>query len=351
MTLSAAVYFRGWNMARLVGGVYNNRRFLLDVSFLALLVVILRAVGMGTRLSLLRWVKPTKKWQQALVAGLLFVVVFGVAGTLLTTLAQMHPQRVSCTVTPAAVGVPFDPLTIPAGDVTLSGWHLRATSPKRPVVVVTHGIGSNKQNFLPLGKMVQGLDLDVVLFDFRAHGDSGGHFSTLGLREADDLKAVCAWLKTHHPDRPLYAMGHSMGGAAVIRAAAEAGLFDKIVLDSTFASAENVGRQVMSRFFVPDHAQTAWWHGMRLWGWLLVGVDIGDVRSEDLMGRVTHCPILIIHGTDDSTVAIADARRLHARSTGHATLWEVPGGGHLGNFGHPEYIPRLKRFLTGEPKE
>jgi alpha/beta superfamily hydrolase len=45
------------------------------------------------------------------------------------------------------------------------------------------------------------MDLDVALFDFRAHGDSAGHFSTLGLREADDLKAVCARLKTHHPNR------------------------------------------------------------------------------------------------------------------------------------------------------
>jgi len=76
----------------------------------------------------------------------------------------------------------------------LAGWDIPAVAPDRPTVLFTHGVGTNRQNFLPLARLVHDLGFGVFLFDFRAHGDSDGLVSTPGLREADDLAAAARLL-------------------------------------------------------------------------------------------------------------------------------------------------------------
>ncbi len=62
----------------------------------------------------------------------------------------------------------------------------------------------------------------TLRFNFRGVGQSGGTFDDGG-GELDDLRAVAAWAKTHHPDKVLWLAGFSFGAWISLRAADELG--------------------------------------------------------------------------------------------------------------------------------
>ncbi len=129
----------------------------------------------------------------------------------------------------------------------LHGWWIPAAAPTSRSVVVCHGIGTNSGNFLSGAPFLHRAGFNVLFFDFRGHGDSGGHTTSFGFYEANDVHAACKYLQQQGQSKiALY--GFSMGGAAVSLA------FDKrfswdtafdsnvraVVLDSTFAAFEPV---------------------------------------------------------------------------------------------------------------
>jgi hypothetical protein len=68
--------------------------------------------------------------------------------------------------------------------INLAGWKCRASGYRRGTLVYLHGAADNRessvatiQRFVPLG-------LDVVAYDSRAHGDSGGDVCTYGFFES-----------------------------------------------------------------------------------------------------------------------------------------------------------------------
>ncbi len=184
-----------------------------------------------------------------------------------------------------------------------------------------------------------------VLVDLPGHGESDGFGSTFGFREARAVRLAHDWLKAKAPDRPVHALGYSMGGAAVIRAAARGGIFEKVVVDSTFGSLERVARQ--TRLFVFGPAEGVAWQAMRLWGLLLTGHDLAAETSEQLVARL-HRPLLIVHGTRDRTVPFAESDGLLSAAGPFGQRLVVEGADHLETIGHPAYSDTLGAFLLGE---
>jgi pimeloyl-ACP methyl ester carboxylesterase len=339
--LAGLLLTRGRYLAHLLGGAYPLSAAALDVAGLLALVVLLRFFDLATQRGF-AWAWPTRPRVREFVR---FGLVFALVGPFFVTLAQMHPQRIANTTTPATLGFDFTAVTFTTTDgVPLQAWFLPAPA-GRPVILLTHGIGGNRQNFLPIAQMVQEFGYAVLLLDFRAHGDSDGLISTLGAREADDVRAAVAWLRTHEPHRPIYGLGYSMGGAALVRAEQGERLFAKLVLDCTYARAEHVGRQAMQQFWLPEPVIVGWWWQTCAWGWLLGGVALDDLRPEADLARHPDRPTLIIHGLADRTTPPSDAERLHAVTGGRAQLWLVPNAGHLGSANHPAYPERLRQFL------
>jgi pimeloyl-ACP methyl ester carboxylesterase len=91
-------------------------------------------------------------------------------------------------------------------------------------MVVLHCEGYSKASwpFLGAGERLAKMGYDVVLPDLRAHGQSGGKYTTWGVKESDDVKAVVGTLldaKIIH--EPIYAVGMGLGAATAIQYAAK----------------------------------------------------------------------------------------------------------------------------------
>ena len=67
------------------------------------------------------------------------------------------------------------------------------------------------------------LAANVLLFDFRGHGDSDGHTISLGRHERLDVLAAVHYLRAQRAEqaRTVMGLGISMGASALTHAAAE----------------------------------------------------------------------------------------------------------------------------------
>ncbi len=152
--------------------------------------------------------------------------------------------------------------------------------------------------------------LGLVAFAYRGSSGSSGRPSEEALtRDARDIAAAAASL-AGGPDGPLVLYGESLGCALAVKAAT-AGIGDAVILQSPFASIRDLARAQY-----PDedvaHLFTQTW----------------DTRSAI---RDMKQPLLILHGTADRLVPIAQGEELLARAgSSRKTLHALAGQGHSG---------------------
>lgn len=93
-----------------------------------------------------------------------------------------QPQTAGATPTAAAaLAGPRHDVSIPAGGAELSAWHFPAATDElagpagRPVAVMAHGLAGTKDSGLePYARGLAAAGLDVLAFDYRGFGTSGG---------------------------------------------------------------------------------------------------------------------------------------------------------------------------------
>ena len=91
--------------------------------------------------------------------------------------------------------------------------------PADTIVVLVHGFAASKDHsdVVALAGRLRDRGIDVISYDARGHGDSGGS-CTLGDLERHDVAAAVAWARERSSRVVL--VGASMGGIAVLRHAA-----------------------------------------------------------------------------------------------------------------------------------
>ncbi len=104
-----------------------------------------------------------------------------------------------------------------AGGTGLLARWWRPAEPPRGVVLIVHGLGEHAGRYAPHAAALVARGYAVYSFDLRGHGRSPGprayvdRFATY----LADLDAMLAAVRAREPDRPLFLLGHSMGGTIV----------------------------------------------------------------------------------------------------------------------------------------
>ncbi len=218
---------------------------------------------------------------------------------------------------------PHTPFRVVTRDgVELRGVHLRTGF--ETLLVYCHGFLSGK-NYWHSRRWVQMLaaDMDVIAFDFRGHGESGGA-TTFGEREILDLDAVIEYARRFEYSR-IVVMGSSMGGAVAIRYAAECKHAYAVITMGAFAhgrfSVWALGG--LGLLYVPFSREV-----MRR----AYGTRIERVRPpyapRDYVGGISPRPLLILHGALDPLIPLSHARTLYAEAREPKRLYIIPRGGH-----------------------
>jgi acylglycerol lipase len=94
-------------------------------------------------------------------------------------------------------------------------WH--PDGPPRAVVVIHHGLKSHSEHYGAFARRIVALGYAVYAYDMRGHGRSEGRRASLDDFEdlIEDLSIFLARVRAREPQRPVFLMGHSVGGAVV----------------------------------------------------------------------------------------------------------------------------------------
>ncbi len=241
---------------------------------------------------------------------------------------MVSPPRAKGSWTPKDLGHDYEDVEVLTPDgVRLRGWFIDKGSDK--TVLAIHGYTSSKWDetyMKPVIDILARNGYNVAAFDLRAHGESGGDRTTLGKREAADMKAVIEWLKREKPGkaRKVGAIGYSMGGAVTIMLASEPGLLDAAVADSPYIDIMRSGKRWVRRVKGVLGAL------LRLAYPLIVRFTSSKagIRPEELnMMRYAdrvRAPMLLIAGERDDLVTVDEVRKFYEaarRTNPNIELW------------------------------
>lgn len=213
-----------------------------------------------------------------------------------------------CAAAPEAAGGDL----VTADGISLAGWYIPAASgagPEAPTIVLAHGHGVNKSDLLGRAELLHP-EYNLVMVDFRGHGQSEDAQSTIGLLERNDLRAVVDWLEETKRPSAIGLLGVSMGGAA---AASEARGDDRVtalVLESTHATLANALEARLERQGYPLALPGAW--AIMLGGLVRTGQDMSAADPVQAVADYGERPLLLVTGGRDDTIGGGDADALLA---------------------------------------
>ena len=264
----------------------------------------------------------------------------------------VHPKRRHANSTPANLGIDHweDVSFITKDGLTLRAWFV----PPKPTangatVICAHGTGANRGALLPHAALLHQADYGVLLFDFRHHGASDGTVSSLGIHEIHDLRASFDYLRSRpdvNPDR-IALIGHSMGGATIIRAAARCLNVQALVVISAVSSlSQNLTDGVRYVTKLPAFPLAPLI--VKICEWKVQG-RISDMTPINDLEHLGNTPLLLVYGDQDKFVPLENGRRLRRARRHDTTLAVVRGAGHrsiLSKRFLPSYQTKLMAFLA-----
>ncbi|HEX5963938.1 MAG TPA: alpha/beta hydrolase [Gemmatimonadales bacterium] len=239
------------------------------------------------------------------------------------------------TLTPAPPGLDLrtQRVEIPTEDkVTLVGWVMPARADSSGFwLLICHGNAGNLSEFdRPLHYAgLRQLGLNLLAFDYRGYGESGGVATEQGLyRDAD---AAYRYLRQHYgvPADRIVAFGHSLGSAVAIDLVSRSAVAG-LIIEGAFTSAVNRGQELYP--YIP----VRW-------------IARSRFSSIDKMPSIM-TPKLFLHAKADEVIPLGHGRRLFDAAEEPKTFVELEGGhGDAFDIDSARYFGSIAEFLKTLP--
>ena len=255
--------------------------------------------------------------------GLLVSLILWMGISVVAERVMLHPRRWDVGAPPSQRGWVYQDVAFKTSDgITLHGWWIPGAL--HQTVVMVHGWTSSRREPYDKSAYLHAAGYNILVFDLRGHGQSGGTMTTMGYREPQDVEAAVAFAKSEDSG-PIALFGYSMGAATAIEAGARDAQVTAVVEDSGYASLLDV---VQADFRQSTGLPLSPLASVFLaLGQADIGVPIGRVEPlNDAIGLTK--PLLAIVGTSDRTVPPSEGFRLFAAAAGPKQLLVVPGAGH-----------------------
>ena len=206
----------------------------------------------------------------------------------------------------------FDTITFKTEKgIDIDCWYGRADTASKGTVILFHGITANKGMLLNEADEFRYLGYHVLLVDYRAHGNSGGQTTTIGIRESEEVKLAYDYV-AGKGEKNIFLWGSSMGAVVVAKAIADYNLKPAgLILEMPFASLQShlqararaLGFQGLPEkpfgFFV------TWWMGIER------GFNGFKHKTSSYVKKV-NCPVLMQWGALDNYVRKNETDKVYA---------------------------------------
>ena len=268
------------------------------------------------------------------------------------------------------------PLTFETSDGTLLCGDFWAQPQPAPTVVMCHGYRASRAHLRHGAAIEYSLGYNVLLFDFRGHGDSDSIITSGGNAEVRDLEAAITVARLQPETLPhtIIIHGFSMGAAIALLTPPHSEVA-AIIADSPFARSDEVLVRLVTHRLAAQTLSLAYLQRLRslspALAWTLVTTSklvfrarfgyTFVARPESIFKRWVkkakhepkrkHIPILLIHAVGDELIPISHANTLIQRAKANGIPIEtyfVDHSVHCGAFFHnpAQYTAVIQQFLA-----
>ena len=229
----------------------------------------------------------------------------------------------------------------------LKGKYFRKIENADCALIFAHGWTDTWAGMLKYVSAFEDCDCDIIMFNQRAHDNSGGLYATGGIKEAKDLLAVTNWLQSQegYTDQQIGWVGSSWGAAVVLTAGSYTKNVGFIMADAPFQNWYSAIFERGVRLIGPV-AHVIGSQVMQIVNWR-AEIDYTEASALNVTNQITE-PVLLLHSKFDSHTApqqaINIAEKLNKKSTFHLLDW---GGNHTHDvlFNKEKFKQLVNQFL------
>lgn len=190
------------------------------------------------------------------------------------------------------------------------------------------------------------LGFALLLVDQRAHGESGGHYITYGVKERRDVLSWIDYVNLRFGDNTPILIGGLSMGASTVQMACGLGLPENVraaVSDCGFTTPYEIGVHVLRRRKLPVWLLLP---QVELFCRLLAGFGLKECSTLTAQRR-NRIPTFFVHGEDDNLVPCEMTLRNYKACRAEKHLLTVPGATHGVSYlvDQPRYEREIKEFL------
>lgn len=202
-------------------------------------------------------------------------------------------------------------------------WSIKTDNPKGTVVLF-HGYNGNKSSLLDKSDEFLKLGYNTFLVDFMGSGNSEGNQTTIGFKEAEEVKTAYDYLK-QNTSGDIFLFGTSMGAVAIMKAENDYSLNPKgIIIECPFGTMYQTTAKRFSNINVPAFPMA---HLLLFWGGTQNGFWAFGHEPVEYAKKID-CPTLLLYGEKDNRVSRAEIDTIFSNLSGEKELKTYPKAGH-----------------------
>ena len=240
--------------------------------------------------------------------------------------------------------VPHETVNLTSEGFKLESWYAHQDTIARGFVLLFHGFGSSKDECSLSATFFFNQGYDVLLTDFRAHGNSSGNESMAGYVESPDVVAAYRFAESKGA-KTIMMWGVSMGAATILNAVAHYDLKPKkIFLDCPYSTFLDATKGFLRLVHAPE---TPFSQMLMFWGSVEKGVWAFNNAPKEF-AKMIKVPTLLMRGRKDVRVTAAETEAIFrnlATPDKQLVFFEDSPHGALIKFEKDKWESTVKAFL------
>lgn len=282
---------------------------------------------------------------------LLIITILGFTGiSYIAPYAITQPPRTNESITPKDLNLKSEPLNLKTKDnIDLSGYWIKSQKDtSRGIIILVHGVGGCKEHAIYLAQELAHNGIESIIFDGRAHGQSGGEFCTYGFKEKQDISEIVDKIKTRKPNLPIGIWGNSLGGAISIQTLE----FDKRInfgiIESTFTDLNQIVFDYKKRILKGIGIRSLSDYALKRAG-EIANFNPQKIKPIQSVKNIEQ-PIFMAHGDADKNISSKYGQQLFDNlKSKDKEFVLVRGGGHFDMYdkGGTAYKTKIFNFVDG----
>lgn len=245
---------------------------------------------------------------------------------------------------PVAAALPQRPFetAIIHSNKKLEGW-LVTSRGATGTVALFHGYGGEKSSLLGKADAFLNMGQNVLLVDFMGSGGSEGAVTTIGYKEAEEVRDCFLFLQNKGYQN-ISLFGTSMGAVAIMKALHDSLVSPaSVILECPFGTMYETVCARCRTFGVPAFPMASL---LVFWGGVQNGFG-GFSHNPAEYAKKISCPVLLLYGEQDVKVSRQEINSIYANPKGEKTLRTYPLAGHENYLTQykPEWTKDVRGFL------